>query len=139
MVSLFDYRRVVKANILFISGGAIGSPQILMLSGVGPADDLTTHGIPAIHDLPGVGATLYDHPFFPMGFKSKPGTSLNFLRQKGLHERLRTVGATAQYTFTGKGPLSMIVRIFYRFSTQALTDNPNFGVAYGIMGVLQVY
>src|SRR5271163_3959071 len=46
---------------LILSGGPINSPQLLKLSGVGPAPELRTHGIPVIHDLPGVGENLQDH------------------------------------------------------------------------------
>jgi choline dehydrogenase len=49
------------ANEVILSGGAINSPQLLLLSGIGPADHLTEHGIPVLHDLPGVGANLHDH------------------------------------------------------------------------------
>ncbi len=47
---------------VILSGGAINSPQLLMLSGVGPADHLLEHGIPVQADSPGVGANLSDHP-----------------------------------------------------------------------------
>nr|ACF98205.1 putative choline dehydrogenase precursor [uncultured bacterium 1114] len=46
---------------VILSGGAINSPQLLMLSGVGPADHLRAHAIPVVHDLPGVGQNLQDH------------------------------------------------------------------------------
>ncbi len=46
---------------VILSAGAINSPQLLMLSGVGPADDLIRHGIPVVQDLPGVGSNLQDH------------------------------------------------------------------------------
>ena len=45
-----------------LSAGALQSPQLLMLSGIGPADHLRAHGIDVRHDLPGVGAHLHDHP-----------------------------------------------------------------------------
>ena len=45
-----------------LSAGAIGSPHVLMLSGIGPAEQLREHGIDVVHDLPGVGANLQDHP-----------------------------------------------------------------------------
>lgn len=51
----------VAAGEVILSLGAIGSPQLLMLSGVGPADHLAEHGIPCRHDLPGVGSNLLDH------------------------------------------------------------------------------
>lgn len=46
-----------------LCAGAIGSPQLLLLSGIGPADDLRKVGVPVRHDLPGVGRNLQDHPF----------------------------------------------------------------------------
>jgi choline dehydrogenase len=48
---------------VILSAGAIGSPHLLLLSGVGPADELADAGIEARHDLPGVGRNLQDHPF----------------------------------------------------------------------------
>ncbi len=53
---------VVEANEIILSGGGIGSPQILMLSGVGPAAHLQEMGIPVVLDSPGVGQNLRDHP-----------------------------------------------------------------------------
>ena len=49
------------AREVILCGGAINSPQLLMLSGIGPAADLRRHGIGVIADLPGVGANLHDH------------------------------------------------------------------------------
>jgi choline dehydrogenase-like flavoprotein len=48
---------------VILAAGAIGSPQLLLLSGIGPADDLRAVGVPVRHDLPGVGRNLQDHPF----------------------------------------------------------------------------
>jgi choline dehydrogenase len=53
---------VVEAGHVILSAGAIQSPQILMLSGVGPAEHLRRMGIPVVHDLPGVGQHLKNHP-----------------------------------------------------------------------------
>ena len=52
----------IEGDQVILSSGAIASPQILMLSGVGPADHLRELGIPVIHDSPGVGENLRDHP-----------------------------------------------------------------------------
>jgi choline dehydrogenase len=62
-----DYRRgdavhsVRIGRELILSGGPINSPQLLKLSGIGPAAELADHGIPVLHDLPGVGENLQDH------------------------------------------------------------------------------
>jgi choline dehydrogenase len=45
-----------------VSAGAVDSPRLLLLSGIGPADELGALGIPVVHDLPGVGRNLHDHP-----------------------------------------------------------------------------
>ena len=47
---------------VLVSAGALHSPQLLMLSGIGPAAHLQALGIPVVHDLPGVGRNLHDHP-----------------------------------------------------------------------------
>ena len=52
----------VDSDLIVLSAGAIASPQLLMLSGVGPADHLRSQGIPVVKDTPGVGQNLRDHP-----------------------------------------------------------------------------
>ncbi|KAK5923395.1 hypothetical protein CgunFtcFv8_000371 [Champsocephalus gunnari] len=54
-------KRAYAEKEVILSGGAINSPQLLMLSGVGNADDLKHHGIPVVQHLPGVGSNLQDH------------------------------------------------------------------------------
>ena len=60
-----------------MSSGAIGSPHILLLSGVGPAAHLTEYGIPVVHDLPGVGQNLRDHPSVYTTFRTRPDYPLD--------------------------------------------------------------
>ena len=67
----------VRANKeVILSGGAFQSPQLLQLSGVGRAQDITQHGIDMVHDLPGVGQNLQDHLDFILAYKS--GDTVNF-------------------------------------------------------------
>jgi choline dehydrogenase len=54
-------RQVKARREVILCAGAFGSPQLLMLSGIGPAVQLQQHGIPVLHDLPGVGQNLHDH------------------------------------------------------------------------------
>ena len=62
-----EFRRAGKTlqiganHEVLMAAGALQTPQLLMLSGVGPADELAKHGIGVVHDLPGVGRNLHDH------------------------------------------------------------------------------
>ncbi|WNV75312.1 mycofactocin system GMC family oxidoreductase MftG [Geodermatophilus sp. DSM 44513] len=53
---------VVRADEVVLAAGAVGSPQLLLLSGIGPADDLRALGVDVVADVPGVGAECTDHP-----------------------------------------------------------------------------
>jgi choline dehydrogenase-like flavoprotein len=59
-VELADSTPRAEREVL-LAAGAIGSPRLLMLSGIGPADHLKSVGVPVVHDLPGVGSNLQDH------------------------------------------------------------------------------
>src|SRR5215470_16985002 len=61
---------------IVVCAGAIGSPQLLMLSGIGPAEHLQTLDIPVLCDLPGVGANLQDHPAVPVAYECTQPISL---------------------------------------------------------------
>jgi choline dehydrogenase len=65
---------------VLVAGGVYGSPQLLMLSGVGAADHLTSVGIEPLVDLPGVGKNLVEHPFFFTGWNVRPGVFRSELR-----------------------------------------------------------
>ncbi len=68
---------VVRAEReVVLSAGAICSPQLLLLSGIGPADDLRQAGVPVRHDLPGVGRNLQDHPVLAMLWETTDQQSL---------------------------------------------------------------
>ena len=69
---------------VILAAGAIGSPQILMLSGVGPADHLRDKNIEVVHDLPGVGKNLHDHLMVPIRYHATrdsghTSTALHFI------------------------------------------------------------
>ena len=66
----------VEAERVVLSSGALRSPQLLMLSGIGPRDHLEEMGIPVIRDLPGVGQSLFNHLSVHINFKVKDGVEL---------------------------------------------------------------
>ena len=69
------------AREVILSGGSYNSPQLLMLSGIGPAEELRRHGIGVVHDLPGVGKNLSEHPRVPVEFAAaRRVTFVNQLR-----------------------------------------------------------
>ena len=82
-------KRALAAREVILAGGAINSPQLLMLSGVGPADDLAASGSPVAHDLPGVGQNLQDH--------------LEFYFQVELHAAGDALDAIGRTTWSGSG------------------------------------
>jgi choline dehydrogenase len=64
-------RFTVEGEQIVLSGGAIGSPHVLLLSGVGPAAQLQRVGVPVVHHLPGVGQNLRDHPSAAVLYRAK--------------------------------------------------------------------
>ncbi|SOE03631.1 GMC family oxidoreductase [Blastococcus haudaquaticus] len=80
-----------------LSGGAVNSPQLLMLSGIGPADHLREVGVDVVHDLPGVGGGLQDHPLVPVVWHVRSGKSLS---------QAETPTGYAQWFGARRGPLT---------------------------------
>jgi choline dehydrogenase len=98
-------QHIVRANKeVILSAGAINSPQILQLSGIGPAALLQAHCIPVLHDLPEVGKGLQDHLAVSQYYRATEPT-LNNILGNGLGRML----AGVRYILTRKGPLSVPV------------------------------
>src|SRR6266851_4130917 len=87
---------------VIVSGGVYGSPQLLMLSGLGPAAHLKQHGIAVIKDMPGVGNHLHDHFNTYVAYRCAQPVTMNDL-MLSLPRRLM---AAAQYAFGRTGPLA---------------------------------
>ena len=67
---------VLEADRIVLSAGALKSPHILMLSGVGPRDQLDEFGIPVVHEAPGVGQNLWNHSITTVSYKVREGVTL---------------------------------------------------------------
>ncbi|GLB40331.1 putative GMC oxidoreductase [Lyophyllum shimeji] len=89
---------------VILSAGAIHSPHILMLSGVGDREHLKGHGIFVVHDLPSVGSNLVDHPVVDLAFKSKIATP-KYLRPHSALDVVKLLGSVVQYYCKRTGPL----------------------------------
>lgn len=98
-----DSVSVRAAGEVVLSAGAIGSPQILQLSGVGPAPLLQRLGLPVVADLPGVGANLQDHLQIRAVFKVRRATTRNTLANSWFGKA--RIGL--EYLLRRSGPMSM--------------------------------
>ena len=111
------------AGEVLVSAGAIGSPHLLLLSGVGPAADLREAGVDVVLDQPAVGANLQDHPVVGVRFHSKkPVTLMN----------AESPLAFADYFLRRRGPLTSNVAeggAFFRSSTAL--DRPDLQIHFG--------
>ena len=115
---------VAEGEEIVLSAGAIGSPQILMLSGVGPAAHLSDLGIPVVHDAPGVGQNLRDHPVFPMVWRTKPHIELDALAPRS--------ELMLRYTATGSDLRNDMVIIVNNFGTERVERGGNWTTSIGI-------
>jgi choline dehydrogenase len=88
---------------VILSAGAIGSPHLLMLSGIGPAAQLSQHGIPVLLDKPGVGQNLHDHLQLRMIFKVSGVKTLN----ETYASLIRRAGMGLDYLLRRRGPMTM--------------------------------
>jgi choline dehydrogenase len=117
-----DQPHRVRANLdIILSAGAIGTPQILMLSGVGPADHLKAVGVPVVLDCPGVGSHLQDHLSANVMYETRAGMSLNN-QLRGFRKYVNG----ARYLLNKTGPLSLPVShavAFTRASASALSPD----------------
>jgi len=117
-----EQREVRAGREVILSAGTIQSPQILLLSGIGPSVQLQGHGIQPVHNLPGVGRNLQDHLACPVLMKTADSTSY------GLSARAfpRGVWNVLQYLFTRSGPFASNVFESVGFlKTQPTLDRPD--------------
>lgn len=112
--------RVRAGREVVLSGGVYGSPQMLLLSGVGPAEELRALGIEPVHDLPGVGRNLIEHPLAFTLHVARPRTFLQHLRFD------RAVLSVLRWAVLGTGPFATNAcagNVFVR--TQPDLDRPD--------------
>jgi choline dehydrogenase len=96
-------RRARARREVLLAGGSLQSPQLLQLSGIGPAGLLRHYGLDVVHELPGVGENLQDHIGCRVIYKVKKANTINEISRSWL----RQGKAGLEYLLAGKGPLMM--------------------------------
>jgi choline dehydrogenase len=110
---------------VILCGGAIGSPQLLMLSGIGPGDHLRKFNIPVVCDLPGVGENLQDHTALPVAYDCTQPITL---------ASAESIGNVLRYLCFKNGPLTSNVAEaggFVKISSRAAIPDLQFHFAPG--------
>ena len=95
--------RQARGREIILAAGSIGSPHLLLLSGVGPAEQLHRHGIAVVLDRPGVGENLHDHLQLRAIYKVSGAKTLN----ETYHSTFGRLGMALDYALRRRGPLTM--------------------------------
>jgi choline dehydrogenase len=106
-------RFTVEGREIILSAGAALTPQALMLSGVGPEDHLRSFGIPLVHNSPGVGGNLRDHPYSFVNLRTQKGYPLNS-RGPWIQMALRYTASGSHYR---NDIQMMMTSVTHQFST----------------------
>lgn len=93
-----------RGGEVLLCAGAISTPQLLLLSGIGPSAELERHGLPVVADLPSVGASLADHPAVVTGYQIQRPIAIT--DQMFLARGLLSPVRVAQWLVRGSGPLA---------------------------------
>jgi len=125
-------RRTARAGReVIVSGGTLASPKILMLSGIGPKEELDRHGLTVVCDSPGVGANLRDH----IGALQRWHTVLPTVNELGPAGGARAV---AEYARHGSGPLAAVVfQVQVILRTRPELARPDIQLAFASFGIVR--
>ncbi|WP_448216068.1 GMC family oxidoreductase [Endozoicomonas sp. 2B-B] len=96
-------RKLFARKEVILSAGAYGSPQIMLLSGIGAGDKLAPHNIDCLHELPGVGENLQEHPDVLVVANDKTASSMAFARPMGMG---RVIRDAVKYIYKREGFLT---------------------------------
>jgi choline dehydrogenase len=128
-----ETKTIEAGTEIILAAGAIQSPHLLLLSGIGPEDELKRHGIPVVQKLDGVGRNFHDHIDVPVIAEVRKGTALH-----SQYTPLRTVRHALRYALLRTGPLAVVtspVGVFTRSRPEIPTPDLQYHVAlWGFLG-----
>jgi choline dehydrogenase len=132
-----EYRRRGRSHVaragreVILSAGTLASPKVLMLSGIGPKEELVRHGLRVVHDSPGVGSNLRDH----IGALQRWSTTLPTVNELGPADGARAVWEYARH---GSGPLAAVVfQVQVILRTRADLARPDIQLAFASFGIVR--
>ena len=110
---------------VILSAGALDTPKLLLLSGIGPSEEIRDHGIPLIHNLPGVGKNLHDRLFLRLVTTRRPG---GYHRSSYIDTPAALVEARKQWATRQSGSLSNyhLPQMIGYFKCEQLTQSREF-------------
>ncbi len=114
-----------RAGVI-LCAGAIRTPQLLMLSGIGPGAHLREHGIDVVSDVPGVGENMHDHPMVPTLWPLRDAAAL---RDSSYSD------AATTYRLLRRGPLSTVGQAVAVLRSTPTAPAPDLQLAMGLMGL----
>jgi len=118
------------AGEIILCAGAINSPHLLMLSGIGEAAELERHGIEAAVDLPGVGRNLRDHPLLRLIYRSRIPT---YNPTRGVLQKL---GFAAAFFLHGEGPIANVFESVAFIKSSPAEPYPDIQLHFEPIGIL---
>ncbi|WP_211766540.1 GMC family oxidoreductase [Kutzneria sp. CA-103260] len=117
--------QVRARRAVLLCAGAIGTPRLLLLSGIGPRDELAELGIPVVADVPGVGRNLHDHPLVRLAWPVRDAAALRGSLSDDPEDLYRTIR---------RGPLSALGQAVAALRTNPLLTAPDLHLAPTLVG-----
>jgi choline dehydrogenase len=119
-----------RAGRIIVCGGAINTPQLMMLSGIGDAKELQALGIDVVQNRPTVGRNLMEHPLI------RPSWRVRKASYSPSGNMLRMAGFGAKFLFTGQGPLATITEAMAFLKTSPDEPLPDVHMLFSVAGAL---